>query len=160
MGNHVPMSEPPSSSSRPDSGPVERAEEWLDEKTMPDGNRPKGLEDAGAVPSVEELRRQQRREISHATLGTQGQTHGAIFGALGGAVVGAIAGLLVGLAFFDGDSPAPLVILIVVALFGSVIGFVYWGGRTPELENETMTSTGRPGSSSTPRDAATDDRGR
>ena len=27
------------------------------------------------------------------------------------------------------------------ALFGSVVGFVYWGGRTPELENETMTTS-------------------
>ena len=154
------MSEQPSQPSRPAPGPVERAEGWLDERTMPAGNRPKGLEDAGATPSVEELRRQQRREIAHATFGTEGQTHGAIFGGLAGAIVGAVIGIIVGVAFFDGDSPARIVVPIVVALFASVIGFVYWGGRTPELENETMTSTGRPGSSSTPRDPGTDERGR
>lgn len=140
--------------------PVEKAEAWLDEQTMPEGNRPKGLEDAGETATVSDLRREQRHEIEHVTLGTEGQTHGAVFGGLGGAIAGAIIGLLVGLAIFDAGSPARVVAPIMGALFGSVIGLVYWGGRTPELENETMTTTGRPSGSSTPRDPGTDERGR
>jgi len=140
--------------------PVEKAEAWLDDKTMPEGNRPKGLEDTEGAPSVDELRREQRREIENVTFGTEGQTRGAFFGALAFAAVGLIIGVLVGLVLFDGDSPGRFVVPVVVTLFAGVMGFVYWGGRTPELENETMSASGEPGSSSTPRDPRTDDRGR
>lgn len=142
------------------SSPVEQAEDWLDEQTQPPGDRPKGLEDAHDPPTVSELRREQRREISHAMFGTAGQTHGAVFGGLAGAVLGAVIGVVVGFALFDGGSPARVVVPVVVAVFASLVGFVYWGGRTPELENETMTTAGMPESGTTPRDPGTDDRGR
>ncbi len=145
-----------------DSGrpsPIDRAEEWLDERTQPDGNRPKGLEDADATPTVGQLRREQRREIERVTFGTEGQTHGAVFGGLAGMVVGAILGALLGVLLFD-DGTARAIAAAMGALFGSVVGFVYWGGRTPELENETMTTSGLPESGTTPRDPGTDDRGR
>jgi hypothetical protein len=142
------------------SSPVDKAEDWLDEKTQPPGDRPKGLEDAHDTPTVSELRREQRREISHAMFGTEGQTHGAVFGGLAGAAVGAVLGVVVGLLVFDSGSPARIVVPAVVAVFASLVGFVYWGGRTPELENETMSTAGVPESGTTPRDPGTDDRGR
>ncbi len=141
------------------TAPLEEAEAWLDEHTTPDGDRPKGLEDADPTPTVEQLRREQRREISHVSFGTEGQTHGAVFGSLAGLIAGTILGVLLGLLLFD-DGPARVVVPVMGALFGSVVGFVYWGGRTPELENETMTTTGLPESGTTPRDPSTDERGR
>ncbi len=140
--------------------PVQKAEAWLDNKTMPDGNRPKGLEDVSGEPTVEELRREQRREMENVTLGTEGQTRGAFFGSLAFGAVGLVLGVVVGLLLFDGDSPGRIVVPVMATLFAGVMGFVYWGGRTPELENETMSTTGEPGISSTPRSPNTDDRGR
>lgn len=139
--------------------PLEKAEEWLDDRTQPAGNRPKGLEDADATPTVDQLRREQRREIEHVTFGTEGQTHGAVVGSLVGMVLGAVLGLLVGQLLFD-ESPAEWIAPVMGALAFSVVGFVYSGGRTPELENETMSTTGRPESGTTPRDPGTDERGR
>ncbi|MEO6318357.1 MAG: twin transmembrane helix small protein [Acidimicrobiales bacterium] len=140
--------------------PVQKAESWLDEKTKPDVDRPKGLQDASADPTVAELRREQRQEIENVTFGTEGQTRGALFGSLAFAAVGLVLGALIGFLLFDGDSPGRTVVPVMVALFAGVMGFVYWGGRVPELENETMSTTGAPGSSSTPRDPGNDDRGR
>jgi len=142
-------------------GPVDAAEDWVDEQTMPEGNRPKGLEDAGAVPTVEELRREQRREASHASyVHTQGQVHGALVGGLVFGVIGAVLGVIIGLAAFDSDSAARFVVPVVVAVFAAWVGIVYWGGRTPELENETMTIYGEPEDGTTPRSPGNDDRGR
>lgn len=141
-------------------GPLARAEEFLDEHTRPRGNRPAGLEDVSGAPSIEELRRQQQREMARATLGTQGQTQGAVLGSLAGAVIGVVVGLLIGLAAFDVGSGGRVTAPIVFALVGAIIGFVYWGGRMPELKNETMTATGEPGTGTTPRDPGTDHRGR
>ncbi len=140
--------------------PVQKAEAWLDDKTMPAGDRPKGLDTAGGAPTVAELRQEQRREIANVTLGTEGQTRGAFFGALAFAAVGLVLGALVGLALFDGDSPGRVVLPVIIMLFAGVMGFVYWGGRTPELENETMSTSGEPGIASTPRSPGTDERGR
>ena len=107
--------------------------------------RPKGLEDAGAEPSVEELRREQRREASHATLAhTQGQVHGALFGAVVCGLVGLVLGAVIGFLAFDEGSPARVVVPIVVAVFAAWAGLVYFGGRTPELERETLTIYGDP----------------
>jgi hypothetical protein len=138
--------------------PVDQAEDWLDDQTQTEGNRPKGLEDASHDPSVAELRREQRREIEHVNLGTEGQTHGAVFGSMAGVVLGALLGLAVGLVLFEGSGQ--VIAPVMGGLFGSVVGLVYWGGRAPELENETMTTTGLPESGTTPRDPGTDDRGR
>jgi hypothetical protein len=143
------------------SDPIEQAEDWLDEQTTPEGNRPKGLEDAHATPTVEELRREQRREATGATLAhTEGHLRGAPIGAIVFGAIGLVVGLFVGFLFFDGDSPARFVMPAVITAFGAWIGVVYWGGRTPELENETMSATGEPQDGTTPRDPGTDDRGR
>jgi hypothetical protein len=141
--------------------PVQRAEEWLDERTATEGGRPKGLEDAHEEPTVEELRREQRREATGATLAnTQGHLHGASMGAIVFGAIGLLLGLVVGFTFFDGDSPARFVMPVVITAFGAWIGVVYWGGRTPELENETLTTRGEPQDGTTPRDPGTDARGR
>jgi len=142
------------------SEPVARAEDWLDEQTMPRGDRPKGLEDAGPVPTAAELRRQQQEEMTSTGLGTEGQTRGAVFGVVGGAVVGAVIGAVVALVFIEASTAARVLVIVIGALAGSAAGFVYWGGRTPELENETMTATGEPGIGTTPRNPDLDDRGR
>ena len=113
-------------------------------------NQPKPVEDVDDPPSVAELRQEQRREIEHVGFGTEGQTHGAVFGALGGAVIGAILGLVVALVWFDADSATRVLAPVMAALAGSVAGFVYWGSRTPDLEDETQTATGAPSSGSTP----------
>lgn len=139
---------------------MEQAEAWLDEHTMPAGDRPRGLEDAGAEPTIDELRIQQRREARHLGLGTEGQTMGAVWGSLIGAALGLLVGAAAGWAFLSAGAAARILIAIVVAIAGAVVGFVYWGGRTPELRNETMTATGGPGDGSTPRDPTTDQRGR
>ncbi len=139
--------------------PAEKAESWLDERTQPDGNRPKGLEDR-PDPTPEDLRLQQQREMQRAMFGTEGQTHGAVLGSLGGALVGLLIGLAVGFLVFDAGSPARWVAPLLATLAGSTAGFVYFGGRTPELENETMTAAGEPGIGTTPRDPGTDERGR
>jgi hypothetical protein len=110
-----------------------------------DTDRPKGLEDAHEVPTVGELRREQRREAAHATyVHTEGQVHGLVFGALVFGAIGLALGALIGFLAFDADSPARFVVPAVVAVFSSWVGVVYFGGRTPELENETMTVYGEP----------------
>ena len=70
------------------SRPVARAREWVDGHTDTTGGRPKGLEDAGPVPSVDDLRRQQHRETRGFGMGTRGQFRGALAGSLTGATVG------------------------------------------------------------------------
>lgn len=139
-----------------------RAEDWVDEHTTPEGNRPKGLEDVEGTPDASELRRQQQREMEHVGLGTPSQFKGAAFGTAAGGLIGAIViGIIGWLVLSDLDTGLRIGIpLIVGAAAGSAAGFVYWGGRTPELENETMTASGEPQIGSTARDPGTDDRGR
>ena len=139
---------------------VEQAEDWLDDHTRPAGDRPKGLEDAAPRPTLGDLHRQQLREGETITFGTEAQTRGALFGALTGAVAGAALGGLIGLLWTGSSDLTRVLIAAILLLAGSAAGFVYWGGRSPELENETMTADGRPQSGSTLRDAHTDDRGR
>ena len=142
-------------------GPIKAVEGKIDDATRTEGGRPKGLEDAGEVPTVDELRREQRREILHTQyVHTQGQTHGAIVGGIVFGIIGLILGAVIGLVAFDGDSPARFVVPVVVTLFAGWVGVVYWGGRTPELENETMTIYGEPEDGTTPRSPGNDERGR
>jgi hypothetical protein len=118
--------------------------------------RPKGLEDASADPTVEELRREQRREARHTNyVHTEGQTHGLLFGAIAFGVGGLVLGGLFGLLAFDSGSPARIVMPIIIAVFAAWVGVVYFGGRTPEVEHETMSADGRPqdGSALRNRDA-------
>jgi hypothetical protein len=143
------------------ANPVERAERWIDEQTRTEGDRPKGLEDASAVPTVAELRREQRREAAHTSyVHTQGQMHGALVGGLVFGAIGAVVGILGAVLVWDSGSAARIVLPIVVTVFAAWIGIVYWGGRTPELENETMSVTGEPEDGTTPRSPGNDDRGR
>jgi hypothetical protein len=111
-----------------------------DERT---GHRPRGLEDAGAAPTVDDLRRQQRREARHLGLGTEGQTRGAGLGWLVGAVIGAVALLVVALVVSD-STAVRIVLPVMGALFLGVAGAVYGGSRRPELTNETVDLQGRP----------------
>ncbi|MGK2948626.1 MAG: hypothetical protein ACSLFP_08630 [Acidimicrobiales bacterium] len=139
--------------------PVDRAEGWLDDHTQPEGDRPQGLEHTDGPSDVAELRQQQQDEMTHTGLGSPAQSKGAALGWIAGAIIGAIIAFAV--SFLVVDSMAGRVVLTVVgACAGSAAFFVYWGGRNPELENETMTAQGRPGIGTTPRDSGTDDRGR
>lgn len=142
-----------------DHDPVDRAEGWLDEHTMPEGDDPKGLEGV-SHPDAADLRRQQQDEMTKVGLGSPAQFKGAAGGWIVGALVGAALFFLVALVVFDSDSPGRYILPITGACAGSAAFFVYWGGRTPELENETMTAEGEPGIGTTPRDPDTDARGR
>lgn len=91
-----------------------------------------------AEPTVDDLRREQRREAAHATyVHTRGQVHGLVFGAVVFGAIGLVLGALIGFVAFDSDSPARFVVPAIVALFSSWVGIVYWGGRAPEVEHET-----------------------
>ena len=141
--------------------PLERVEHWVDETVTPPGDGPKDL-DTSQTPHETDLRRQQQAEIRKTGLGTQGQFHGAVAGTVIGAVVGALVGLLVGWFILEGLTTLGRVglPLLLGAAAGAAIGFVYLGGRMPELENETMTAHGEPQIGSTARDPGTDERGR
>jgi hypothetical protein len=49
---------------------------------------------------------------------------------------------------------------IIGALAGGTAGALYFGGRMPELEGETVDADGTPSVGTTPRDSRTDERGR
>ena len=117
----------------------------VDESRDPTGDRPKGLEDAHAEPTVEELRREQRREAGHTTyVHTQAQVHGALIGAVVFGLIGLGVGAIIGLSVFDSGSPARVVVPVVAAVFAGWAGLVFGGGRAPEVEHETMTIYGEP----------------
>jgi hypothetical protein len=116
-----------------------------DEDRRRAGDRPKWLEDAHPVPSLEELRREQHREARHATyVHTQAQVHGALIGAVVFGLVGLTLGVIVGLAMFDAGSAGRVVVPVVAGVFAGWAGLVYGGGRAPEVENETLTIYGDP----------------
>ena len=142
-------------------GPLETADEVVDEHTPGEDQTPKGLEDAHGVPTVDDLRREQRREAAGVTyVHTEGQVHGLLGGGVVFGAIGLVLGALVGFIFFDADSPTPYVVAVMVTLFSAWVGVVFWGGRTPELENETLNIHGEPEDGTTLRDPGTDDRGR
>jgi hypothetical protein len=140
---------------------LDAADETVDEHTPGRDREPKGLEDAGTVPTVDELRREQRREAAGVTYAhTEGQMHGLIGGGLVFGAIGLVLGALIGFLLFDWDSPTPYVVAVMVTVFSAWVGVVFWGGRTPELENETLNIYGEPEDGTTLRDPGTDDRGR
>src|SRR3546814_18299588 len=67
--------------------PIDRAEEWVDEKTQRADGRAKGLEDVAGTPNVDDLRRQQHRAMRHDGPGTDSQFKGAVFGTVAGGVI-------------------------------------------------------------------------
>lgn len=84
-----------------------------------------------------------------------------MLGGLAGAVIGAL--LLLPLAlvpFLDPTSTRVIVVMMVGGIAGATASAVYWGGRTPELEGETVDVDGRPSIGTTTRSPGTDDRGR
>ena len=120
--------------------------------------RPEGLGGSGPEPTVDDLRHEQWDEARHTTfVHTRGQAHGLLFGGLVFGVAGLVLGGLIGLVAFDADSPARIVVPIIVAVFTSWVGVVYFGGRTPELEHETVDIHGRPEDGTSPRNPDIDD---
>src|SRR3546814_6394367 len=81
---------------------------------------------------------------------------------VGGGVIGALVGLAIGwFLLSDLDTSVRVILPMVLGAAAGAGGqFVYWGSRTPELENETSTTSGAPQAGSSPRDPRYDDRGR
>jgi hypothetical protein len=103
-------------------------------------------------PTVTELRREQRDEAKGVTYGqTRAQVHGALLGGLVFGAIGLVIGVLIGLVAFDAGSPARFVVPAVITAFAAWAGIVYWGGRAPEVEDETTTIYGDPEDGTSPR---------
>jgi hypothetical protein len=143
------------------------AEDQLDRHTAPPrpGDRKYAGRGTGDDPAA--LREEQAAETAEPVLSagpehmTSGQWHGMVLGGAAGAVLGAL--LLLPLAlvpFHDSVTFRLVTVAIAGALAGAAAGGVYWGGRAPELEGETVDADGRPSNSTTPRDPGSDKRGR
>lgn len=92
---------------------------------------------------------------------TSGQWKGTVLGGLLGGLVGALLLLPVALIpFMDPVAGRILLVVVVGWVAGATAGAVFWGGRTPELEHETMDVNGRPSIGTSMRDPRTDRRGR
>lgn len=147
---------------------VERFEERLDEHTQPDqpGDRRHASRASGRNRSA--LRAEQVEETAQGVMDagfehmTRGQWRGMLFGGAGGAALGAVLMVVAGLfvPIFEPLWARLALFALVGALAGAAAGGVYWGGRLPELEGETMDADGRPSSGTTLRDPHTDRRGR
>lgn len=146
---------------------VEQAEQELDEHTAPprSGDRKYAARGSGRNPGA--LRGEQQHEAAQGPAASgaphmsTGQWHGMVFGGAVGALIGAL--LLLPLALVPFMDPALArvgLVALVGALAGAAAGGVYWGGRAPELEGETVDVDGRPSSGTTLRDPHTDPRGR
>lgn len=142
---------------------VRRAEKALDDRTAP---RP-GERKYAAGRDRGELRAEQQDEAAQSWGGpgvpvmTDAQAKGFAFGAIVGGAVGAL--VLLPLALIPFLDPAIARVLIVVlagALAGGTAGALYFGGREPELEGETLDANGRGSVGTTLRDPHTDARGR
>jgi hypothetical protein len=146
---------------------VDQVEHEIDERTAPPrpGDRKYASRDRGDDPAA--LRAEQEDELAHGPLEgggfflSTGQWKGLLLGGLIGAVVGAVVLLPLALVpFMEPASARVAVVCLAGALAGAAAGGVYWGGRTPELEGETLDVDGRPSDGTTLRDAGTDERGR
>jgi hypothetical protein len=146
---------------------VGAVEHEIDSHTAPSrpGDRKYAPRDSG--DDIETLRDEQEDEVAHgpgsggAFHMTTGQWRGMVLGGAAGAVIGAL--LLLPLALIPFLDPAAArvgLVLLCGAMAGAAAGGVYWGGRAPELEGETMDTDGHPSDGTTLRDAHTDDRGR
>jgi hypothetical protein len=146
---------------------IEEIEHGFDERTAPSrpGNRKYARRASGH--NVAALRAEQEAETAQPVTGggpehmTSGQWRGMVLGGLTGAVIGALLALPFGFIPFMGSLAARLAVLALCgAMAGAAAGGVYWGGRLPELEGETVDVEGRPSSGTTLRDPHTDERGR
>jgi hypothetical protein len=139
---------------------VKKIESAMDQRVHPDT-------EAGPV-GLGELYRRQREEGAEKTWGgvvpmTAGQGKGAIFGIVVGAVIGAALFWPFGFISWGTDVSLGLRILtaaIIGAIAGSTAGVLYFGGRVPELDGETLSADGLPGTGTSPADPRTDERGR
>jgi hypothetical protein len=146
---------------------VEEIEHEIDSHTAPSHPGDRKYTAQGSGDSVPVLRDEQEDEVAHGPLAsgaehmTTGQWKGMLLGGAAGAVIGAL--LLLPLAlvpFMDSGWARVGLVMLAGALAGMAAGGVYWGGRMPELEGETMDADGRPSSGTTLRDPGTDERGR
>ena len=147
------------------SAATERVEKKIDDVSTRSGSNYSHDEGESRTRSLES---EQRRESDEAWAGpgvpasTDGQAKGLVIGSLLGGAIGLV--LLLPLAFIpvSGLSLTGRLILcaIVGALAGGTAGAMYFGGRVPELQGETMDADGRPSVGSTPRDPRSDSRGR
>src|SRR3546814_8547517 len=89
--------------------------------------------------------------MRHVGLGTESQFKGAVFGTVVGGVIGALVGLAIGwFLLSDLDTSVRVILPMVLGAAAGAGGqFVYWGSRTPELENETSPTSGAPPAGST-----------
>ena len=154
---------------------VQRAEAEIDRRTAPDhaGRRKHAARSTGHNPppdpndEVAALREEQSAENAESLHRggpehmTSGQWRGMVLGGLVGAVIGALLALPLALVpFMDPAWARMLLVGLCGALAGAAASGVYWAGRLPELEGETLDVEGRPSSGSTLRDPGTDERGR
>lgn len=150
---------------RPDS--VRRAEGKIDEVTGASDDRQKYAGRRDVSGDTDALEGQQRQEASQAWAGpglpasSDAQWKGLLIGSLVGGAIGLV--LLLPVAFIPfGFSLTGRLLMcgIIGALAGGTAGALYFGGRMPELEGETVDADGGPSVGSSARDRRTDDRGR
>jgi hypothetical protein len=138
----------------------------IDDATNRDG--PKYGSSEGKEGGVDGLESEQQREADQSWAGpgvpasTDGQAKGLVIGSLIGGAIGLV--LLLPLAFIPIGGLALtgrlIICAIAGALAGGTAGAMYFGGRLPELQGETVDADGRPSVGSTPRDPRSDARGR
>lgn len=147
------------------SAATERVEKKIDDVTTRSGSK-YGNDDGES--HKQSLESEQRREAGEAWAGpgvpasSDGQAKGLVVGSLLGGAIGLVLLLPFGFIPIGGLSLAGRLILcaIVGALAGGTAGALYFGGRVPELQGETMDADGRPSVGSTLRDPRSDSRGR
>jgi hypothetical protein len=146
---------------------VQQVEQELDEHTAPDRPGDRKYVARGEGDDAGVLRDEQRDEVAHGPAASgaphmsTGQWQGMVLGGVLGALIGAV--LLLPLAlvpFLEPVGARVALVCLTGALAGAVAGGVYWGGRAPELEGETLDVDGRPSSGTTLRNPETDERGR
>lgn len=147
------------------SAATSRVERKIDDATARSGSKYANRDGEGRVDALES---EQRREAGQAWAGpgvpasSDGQVKGLVIGSLIGGALGLL--LLLPLAFIPvgGLSLTGRLIVCAIAgaLAGGTAGAMYFGGRLPELQGETMDADGRPSVGSTPRDPRSDARGR
>ena len=147
---------------------IEKLERATDRATAPEHAR-KHARSEDVRDDVREAIREQREEINGSWAGpgfgpmSDGQWKGFLIGSLVGGALGVLLLLPFGLLGWGGGLALGwrlLVAGLAGALGGGTAGALYLGGRMPELQGETVDAAGRPDIGSSPRDPATDARGR